>query len=119
MGLYHHLAYVRLVSFTAGAHDITPRRRFDDSPRTQGEIFTTYDCAIGLNSGRDLTRLTEFLAEEYPHHRIIRITPPAHHWDQESKILSLDDFMQKDHGEAVAPAMLAAVKSVKSRSIHA
>jgi hypothetical protein len=99
MAHYKSIAYVRAVSFTAGVHDIVARRRHDDDPRTPGEIFTTYDWAIGLQSGRDLANLNEFLKTAYPGHRIIRITPAGHHWDKDVPIHSLEQLQQLTYGD--------------------
>jgi hypothetical protein len=115
MAQFKSIAYVRAVSFTAGAHDIVARRRHDDTPRTQGEIFTTYDWAIGLHSGRDLSNLNAFLKAAYSGHRIIRITPAGHHWDKDVPVISLERLQHLSFGEAeTAPAVIEKAESLHS-----
>lgn len=112
MGHYKSIAYVRAVSFTAGPFDIVARRRFDDKPRTPGEIFTTYDWAVGLQSGRDLANLNEFMKSAYPGHRIIRITPAGHHWDKSVPVCSVEQIQHLERGHH------GTVAAEKTESVH-
>ena len=99
MSRYQSVAYIRLVNYRAGAHDIVARRRHDDPARTPGEIFTTYDLAVGLQSQRELKGLIDLLGQHHPEHRIIRMQPSGQHWEKEVPIISLDQLVARTQTE--------------------